>query len=100
MAIVVVSLLAGCGAPRQRMAYNDLIRMKIDCSNKDAQIRFLQTQMSTPGERSFLAFNSSGLLGIIGQKINGTYDNNQRIYHREYDSSAKGMIWGIRTQCG
>jgi hypothetical protein len=95
---LVLATITSC-ATRQRMAYEDLIRLQLDCKNKDAQIRFLKTQLTTPGERAIAAFNSTSVLAILGQHLNGTYEDNQRIYKRQYDATAKGLIWEARTHC-
>jgi hypothetical protein len=98
LAPIVLANITSC-ATRQRMDYEDLIRLQLDCKNKDAQIRFLKTQLTTTGERMIAAFNSTSLLSILGQQINGTYEDNQRIYKRQYDAAAKGLIWEARTFC-
>lgn len=101
--VALVSVLAlsltGCLSTTHRMDIYDLRYMQVDCSNKHAQIRFLQTQMSTPMDRLKAASNTRGLFGGLISAMNGTYSQQRALEQREYDAIAKRLIWEIRTTC-
>ena len=94
----VVLSLAACSSTH-RMDIYDLRYMKTDCANKEAQIRFLETQMSTPYDRLAAASKTRGLIGGLMLAMNGTYSQQKALESREYDSIAKRLIWELRTQC-
>jgi hypothetical protein len=98
VAAISVLVLAGC-ATRQRMDYNDLNRMKVDCKNKAAQEQFLKTQLTTPNERFISGLGLTSLSGSLMQMFNGTYEDNKRIFTRKYDAVAKTLLWELRTSC-
>lgn len=101
--ITLVSVLAlslsGCLSTTHRMDIYDLRYMQPDCANKEAQIRFLQTQMSTPEDRMKAALHTRGLLGGLVGAMNGTYTQQRALEQREYDAIAKRLIWELRTSC-
>ena len=101
--IALVSVLAltlsGCLTTTHRMDIYDLRYMQPDCANKEAQIRFLKTQMSTPEDRLKAAMNTRGLFSGLMGALNGTYTQQRAIEQREYDAIAKRLIWELRTTC-
>ena len=82
--LLLVALMSGCAT--MKMDIQDLNTFQIDCANKDAQIRFLESQLSTPNSRLASAFS---------------FDRSQRaaVNNREYDAVAKTLIWQLKTQC-
>jgi hypothetical protein len=98
VATISVSVLTGC-ATRQRMDYNDLAHMQVDCKNKAAQEQFLKTQLTTPNERFISGLGVTSLSGSLMQMFNGTYEDNKRIFTRKYDGAAKRLLWELRTSC-
>jgi hypothetical protein len=96
-ALSILALTSGC-AVTQRMDINDLSRMKIDCANKDAQIRFLESQMTTSDERvsAALGMNTASELWA---HMNGKKTQSRSMLDREYDAAAKMLIWDLRTYC-
>jgi hypothetical protein len=93
LVVTLATLVSGC-ATTKRMDFQDLNYYKIDCANKEAQIRFLETQLSTPNERVVAKF-TGGLLSVL----DGTYHEKERIVNRSYDAVARGLLWDIRTYC-
>jgi len=90
--LMLAALATGC-ATTKRMDFNDLNYYKIDCANKEAQIRFLEGQLSTQPDRIAAGFN--GLLNVL----NGTYAETERIKNRSHDAVARSLLWDIRTYC-
>ena len=78
-------MIAGC-ATTPRMDINDLNTFQIDCANKDAQIRFLESQLTTPNSRlmAFLSLNP---------------EQARAMNDREYDAVAKKLIWDLKSHC-
>lgn len=98
--LLMVSLIAlGACTTTHRMDINDLRWMQADCSNKQAQISFLETQMTTPMDRLASISNMTGVFGILSMKSDGSYEQHKAIANREYDSVAKRLIWELRTNC-
>jgi len=82
--LLLIALLPGCAT--MKMDIQDLNTFQIDCANKDAQIRFLESQLSTPNSRlaSMFSLDRSQSLAIT---------------NREYDAVAKRLIWELKTHC-
>ena len=78
------------------MSVDDLNYYQIDCSKRDEQIAFLKSQMSTVDDRLSSVFNTASLVGQIGTRIDGSYDQHQAIRNREYDAIARVKIDQLR----
>ena len=98
IACVLVALLSSGCAVTQRMNINDLNRMTVDCANKDAQIRFLESQMTTPNDRFAAALGMNAVSEAWAQ-MNGQKTQARSMLDREYDAIAKKLIWDLRTHC-
>jgi len=97
--VIVGMALSGCMTTTHRMSYNDLKYMQPDCANKESQIRFLETQMTTPWDRALAYSATSSLSGTVLSMMDDTYEQKVHINNREYDAVAKRLIWELRTQC-
>lgn len=95
-ALLIVLLASGCAT--QRMDIQDLSQMQVDCANKDAQIRFLESQMTTPGERLASTLGMSAVTEFVAH-WNGEQTQARSVRNREYDAIAKNLIWELRTYC-
>lgn len=72
-----VALLASACATRPDVTPYDRIRdMRPDCTNAQAQIQWLNTQLEMSG-----------------------YDPERSEYERRYVATAKELIWTLRSQC-
>lgn len=93
--------LSGCVSlsTTHRMDLNDLRRFTVDCSNKEAQIRFLETQIVTPRESALVAMEMTSLLGVINAANQGVLTQKRDMNDRLYNSVARRLIWEIRDQC-
>lgn len=81
------------------MDFNDFDRLKIDCANRDAQIRFLESHMTSDTERMVAALETHSLWGALQAAWNGTLDQKTAIVNRKYDNAAREKIWELRTYC-
>jgi len=97
LALLIAVFVGGC-ASTQRMGIDDLNRFQIDCNNKDAQIRFLQSQLTTSDERVMAVFRIN-LLTELSYVLNGTQSENTRIASGQYDSIARTLIWKLESYC-
>lgn len=97
-AVLAIFSLIGC-TTTHRMDVYDLKYMQADCANKEAQIKFLETQMTTPWDRSLSASNTRGIYGTVRTIFEGTYDQHRAVEDRQYDAIAKRLIWELRTTC-
>lgn len=93
LALVCAAIVSSGCATTKRMDFQDLNYYKIDCANKEAQIRFLESQLDTPSDRVASGFN--GLFNVL----NGTYAEKERIKNRSYNAVARQLLWDIRTYC-
>lgn len=87
-----VVLSTGCASvansisSTQRMPYEDIIRYRIDCQNKEAQIFFLESQLTNANDRIAAAMNQSTV-------------SREQILDRSYNAAVLRLIWEIRTYC-
>ena len=89
LAAVCAAMLSGC-ATTQRMDFQDLNNYKVDCANKEAQIRFLESQLTTRDDQWKALFSL------------GNLTNDPQIRHvkdRSYNAVARTILWDIRTYC-
>lgn len=99
-ATAVVASLSGCSmTTTHRMDINDLNNFQIDCANKDAQIRFLESQMTREKEWAIASMEMHSLLGMINAANDGTLKQKQAMVDRKYDAIARVKIWDLRTYC-
>ena len=96
-AMLFAILSSGC-AVTQRMSINDLNRIQVDCANKDAQIRFLESQLTTPNERLAAALGMN-VFSEMFSNARGEKTQVHSMVDREYDAIAKKVIWDLRTYC-
>lgn len=82
--LAALALLAGCAT--QRMDIADLDTYRIDCANKDAQIRFLESQITTPNSRL------ASMFMFDRQQANAMTE-------RQYDAVVKAKIWDLKSHC-
>jgi hypothetical protein len=88
---------SGC-ATTERMNIHDLSTFKIDCSNKEAQIRFLRTQIPTSNDRLAAAIDIN-IFSEAGAAMKGEMSQHRLIKEGYYESAAKGKIWELESQC-
>lgn len=99
LAIIVLAVGLSACSTTHRMDIYDMRYMQADCANKEAQIRFLETQMTSPMDRVSSLSNFAGILGLLSMKSDGSAGQHRAIVDREYDSIAKRLIWELRTNC-
>jgi hypothetical protein len=98
VACAAATLLTGCATSVQRMDIDDLNHMKPDCANKEAQIKFLESQIPTQNERMAAVFTTN-IISEFAAALKGKKSEETLIMDRSYDSAAKGLIWYLRTNC-
>ena len=91
--------LVGC-ASSQRMSIDDLNHYQIDCDRREEQIAFLHSQLTSPHDRLSSVLNTASLLGQIGTRMDGTYQQHRAVGNREFDAIARVKLMDLNTQCG
>jgi len=75
VALLVAVAVAGC-ANKPRMDIRDLVAYPVDCANKYAHLRFLESQLPSSNE----------------QVVKGQFD-------RDYEAAVKTKIWDLQSRC-
>ena len=96
--ILVASALVGC-ASSQRMDIADLDYYQIDCSKYEEQHAFLRSQMTSRSDKLSSMFNTASLLGQIGTRMDGTYDQHEATRNRRYDAVVKVQLRALNERC-
>ena len=96
---IAATVLSGCMTTTHRMDIDDLNNFQIDCSNKDAQIRFLESQLTREREWGIASMEMHSLLGQINAANDGTLKQKRAIVDRRYDAIVRVKIWDLRTYC-
>lgn len=94
--LAVALLVSGCAT--QRMGLKDLSSMQPDCANKEAQIKFLESQMTTQGDRMMARLGMNSITELIAY-YRGEKSQERSMVDREYDATARLLIWQLRSQC-
>ena len=98
LSLLAASTLVGC-ASSQRMDIADLDYYQIDCSKYEEQHAFLTSQMTTTADRLSSMFNTASLLGQIGTRIDGTYDQHEATRSRRYDAVVRVHLDRLNRKC-
>ena len=98
LSVLLMSTLVGC-ASSQRMDIADLDYYQIDCSKYKEQHAFLRSQMTTSADKLSSMFNTSSILGQIGTRIDGTYDQHEATRGRRYDAVVRLKLDQLNRNC-
>ena len=96
--ILTALALVGC-ASSQRMDIADLDYFQIDCSKYEEQKAFLKSQLTTPADRMASLFNTASIMGQIGTRMDGTYDQHEATRSRRYDAVVKLHLRNLNERC-
>ncbi len=87
-----------CTTP-SRMSYQDLSTFKVDCSRRDEQYQFLESQKYSQLERLKVAFGMTSILGIVSNAYNGTTQDSSDTLNFKHEAMIKHAQREIRQQC-
>ena len=98
LAMVCFSQLA-CTTTPTRMSFQDLSTFRVDCSRRDEQYQFLESQKYTVNDRLKLAFQTTSILGIVSNAYNGTTQDSADAIDMKHEAMIKHAQREIRQQC-
>ena len=98
LSLLALTTLVGC-ASSQRMDIADLDRYHIDCSKYEEQHAFLRSQLTSPSDKLASMFNTASILGQIGTRMDGTYDQHEATRSRRYDAVVKVHLRNLNEKC-
>jgi hypothetical protein len=81
------------------MSYQDLSTFKVDCSRRDEQYQFLESQKYSQLERLKVAFGMTSILGIVSNAYNGTTQDSSDTLNFKHEAMIKHAQREIRQQC-
>ena len=87
-----------CTTP-SRMSYQDLSTFKVDCSRRDEQYQFLESQKYSELDRLKVAFQMTSILGIVSNTYNGTAQDSSDTLNFKHEAMIKHAQREIRQQC-
>ena len=88
-----------CTTVPARMSYDELRTFKVDCSNRDEQYQFLESQKYSVTERLKLAFQMTSIVGIVSNSYNGTRQDSADALAMKHEAMIKHAQREIRQQC-
>lgn len=99
--LAAILLNTGCSSNMyltKRMDIQDLDRFQIDCANKEAQLRFLESQKTSRTDRMIAGFNGNWY-DELEAKAAGKKTERSAVASGDYDSTIRAIQWRIKTHC-
>ena len=87
-----------CTTPA-RMSVQDLANFQYDCSRREEQYQFLESQKYTHNQRFMTALGMTSVLGIVSNIYNGTADDSSAAMRGEHEAMIKHNQRILREQC-
>jgi len=91
-------VLVGC-ATRTRMSSDDLWNFKYDCSHRQEQWNFLESQKYTSNERFMLGMQMTSISGMLTNIYHGTANDSGKGMGGEHEIAIKHAQRRLREQC-
>lgn len=88
-----------CTTTPTRMSFDELRTFKVDCSRRDEQYRFLESQKYTVNDRLKLSLQTTSVLGIVSNAYNGTTQDSADAMAMKHEAMIKHAQREIRQQC-
>jgi hypothetical protein len=99
-AVLMAITISGCASTtRTQMDVADLDRYQIDCSRKQEQLDWLQSQMPSAHERLVNGLNMTSMFGWFNAARNGTFTEDQALYSGQQTAIIRNLIYKLETQC-
>lgn len=99
IAVLAVTVLATGCTTTHRMPSQDLRYFKPDCSRKEEQLRWLNSQMPSRGEQQIDSMVVTSVYGTVTSVLNGTYDERRAVYNRQNQAMIRSYIKELETWC-
>lgn len=98
--IAVICLCqVACTTVPTRMSYDELRTFKVDCSRRDEQYQFLESQKYTVNERLIVALQMTSILGIVSNAYNGTMKDSENAMAMKHEAMINHAQMEIREHC-
>ena len=88
-----------CTTVPTRMSFNELSTFKVDCSRRDEQYEFLESQKYSQMDRLKVAFQMTSIIGIISNAYNGTTQDSADALDLKHEAMIKHAQREIKQQC-
>lgn len=88
-----------CTTTPTRMSFQELSTFKVDCSRREEQYQFLESQKYSATDRLKLAFQLTSVLGIASNVNNGTMQDSSDALDSKHEAMIKHAQREIRQQC-
>jgi hypothetical protein len=96
--LILCASQVACTTPA-RMSANELSNFQYDCSKREEQYQFLESQKYTENERFMTALQMTSILGIVSNIFNGTADDSRDAMDGKHEAMIKHKQRILREQC-
>ena len=90
---------AACTTVPDRMSFNELRTFKVDCSRRDEQYQFLESQKYTVNDRLKVALQMTSIVGIVSNAYNGTMKDSEDAMAMKHEAMINHAQMEIREHC-
>lgn len=96
--ITVCLTQVACSTPA-RMSVNDLSTYKIDCSHRQEQYEFLESQRYSNNDRFMLGIQMTSITGILSNMFRGTEKDSRSGMNGEHEAMITVQQQQLRQRC-
>lgn len=96
--IAICVTQAACTTP-SRMSFQELSTFKVDCSRRNEQYQFLESQKYSQWDRIKVALQMTSVAGILSNEYNGTAQDSADTLSFKHEAMIKHAQMEIRQQC-
>ena len=96
--VILCGSQIACSTPA-RMSADELANFQYDCSRREEQYKFLESQKYTDNERFMTALGMTSIWGIVTNVANGTADDSSAAMRGEHEAMIKHKQRILREQC-
>ncbi len=97
--VIVLVSQAACTTVPTRMSFQELSNFKVDCSRREEQYQFLESQKYSQMDRLKVAFQMTSVLGVASNAYNGTMQDSADAMDSEHEAMIKHAQREIKQQC-
>jgi hypothetical protein len=90
---------AACTTVPARMSFDELRTFKVDCSRRDEQYQFLESQKYTVNDRLKVALQMTSIVGIVSNAYNGTMKDSEDAMAMKHEAMINHAQMEIREHC-
>ena len=98
IALICLSQVA-CTTVPARMSFDELKTFKVDCSQREQQYQFLESQKYTVNDRLKLALQMTSIVGIVSNAYNGTMKDSEDAMALKHEAMINHAQMEIREHC-